>query len=96
MENNWYKSQKKQNKRSPIVLTSEKFDWIGNQNLDDCYNVVTAKVDDSLYNFYFWSPSTANTAFEYYKQGNFKKSLQILKKYSFDVNSIKNEENSDD
>lgn len=84
MYQNWYKLTGK--KRKPIVINEgDNFDWQSVRDIDGSYNIVTVAIGDTKYNFYLWSEKTVKTANKLYKKEQFKKSLNMLKKYSFDV-----------
>ena len=89
MYNNWYQLKSNKAKRDPIVIQDcDNFEWESNNNMSDSYNVVTIKLASSKYNFYLWSEKTVKTAKKLYEDKNFKKSLNMLKKYSFEVNKM--------
>jgi len=84
MYQNWYKSSN--SKRNPIVMgEKEDFLWESVRDIDGSYSVVSIKVAETRYNFYIWSSKTVKTAHTLYEKSSFKKSLNMLKKYSFDV-----------
>lgn len=84
MYENWYKTSNK--KRDPITIDEgESFDWESVRNIDGSYNIVTVSIKDKKFNFYLWSSKTVNSAHKLYKKSDFKKSLGMLKKYSFDL-----------
>jgi len=92
MYQNWYKLTGK--KRKPIVIADgDNFIWESVRNIDGSYNIVTIALANNKYNFYLWSEKTVKTANKLYKKEEFKKSLNMLKKYSFDV---KAQETKDD
>jgi len=84
MYQNWYKKSGK--KRDPIVIgDDQEFEWVNIRDIDGSYSVVNVILAGSSYNFYLWSNKTIKTAKKLYEKNNFKKSLNMLKKYSFDV-----------
>jgi len=84
MYQNWYKISNK--KRKPIVINDDgDFVLESIKNIDGSYNIVTVAIANNKYNFYLWSDKTVKTAQKLYNNKNFKKSLAVLKKYSFDV-----------
>lgn len=84
MYQNWYKLSEK--KRKPIVINDDcDFEWNSIRNIDGSYNVVSISIAGKKYNFYLWSDKTVKTANKFHQKGDFKKSLNMLKKYSFDV-----------
>lgn len=94
MYDNWYQKKSNKAKRKPIVLADgQDFDWVEVTNVDGSYNVITIKIGNSTHNFYLWSDKTAKTAKSLHSKGNFKKSLNLLKKYSFEMNTIEEEQN---
>lgn len=93
MYQNWYKVTGK--KRKPIIIEDGgTFVWDSVRNIDGSYNIVTVSIAGNKYNFYLWSEKTVKTAGKLYKKQEFKKSLNMLKKYSFDV-KIQESENND-
>jgi hypothetical protein len=93
MSENWYKKQNKKARRKSIVLEdSESFEWHDDTSIDGSYSVVTAKVGDSVCNFYMWSKKTVKTAKNLFNEGEFSKSLNMLKKYSFEANFMESDE----
>jgi len=93
MYQNWYRSSGK--KREPIVISDgDSFEWESVRDIDGSYSIVTVAVADSRYNFYLWSSKTVKTAQKLHSKESFKKSLNMLKKYSFDVKV--QEKDSDD
>jgi len=92
MYQNWYKLTGK--KRKPIVISQDDtFTWESVRDIDGSYNIVTVAVGGTKYNFYLWSEKTVKTANKLYQKQQYKKSLNMLKKYSFDV---KSQESSDE
>ncbi|MFW5890774.1 MAG: hypothetical protein ACOCUI_00990 [bacterium] len=90
MYQNWYKSSNK--KRKPIVIgKGEKYYLNSIKNIDGSYNIVTVSIGKNKYNFYLWSDKTVKTAEKLYKEEKFNKSLNMLKKYSFDMKIRGNE-----
>jgi hypothetical protein len=93
MYQNWYKSTG--TKRKAIILAEgEGFEWGSVRDIDGSYNIVSVTMAGTNYNFYLWSSKTIKTAHKLYEKKSFKKSLDTLKKYSFDV-KIKEETSSD-
>jgi hypothetical protein len=89
MYNNWYQKKTKKTKRKPIVLAKgDSFDWKGVNNIDGSYNVVTVGINDNIYNFYLWSEKTTKNAKKLHQSGSFNKSLNMLKKYSFEMSEV--------
>ena len=96
MSENWYKKQNKKARRKTIVLKEgESFDWQGDTHIDGSYSVVTAKVGESVCNFYIWSKKTVASAKDLFAEGEFGKSLNMLKKYSFEANFMEEDEQSE-
>lgn len=95
MYDNWYQKKSNKTKRNPIVLADgESFKWQDTTNVDGSYNIITIHVGENVHNFYLWSDKTTKTAKSLYNKGSFKKSLNILKKYSFEANTLE-EKNGD-
>ena len=96
MSENWYKTQNKKERRKSVVLEEgESFEWQDDTHVDGSYSVVTAKVGNSVCNFYLWSKKTVKTAKNLFKEGEFKKSLNMIKKYSFEANFMEEDEQSE-
>jgi hypothetical protein len=97
MSENWYKKQNKKTRRQSLVLAKgEAFLWENDTNIDGSYSVVTARVGDSVCNFYIWSKKTVKTAKNLFEEGDFEKSLNMLKKYSFEANFMEEDEEAED
>jgi hypothetical protein len=92
----WYNASKdKKRKRIAVKTEDGSFEWQSENNIDDSYNIVTIKVADTVYNFYLWSEKTVGSAKKLYASKDYEKSLKMLKKYSFDINSVEEEEKSE-
>jgi hypothetical protein len=93
MSKNWYKTKSSnKSRRSPIVLgDSDGFMWEDTNLINNSYNIVTVKLASKTHHFYLWSAKTVKTARVLYDDGNLDKSLKMLKKYAFDVNTIEDE-----
>jgi len=88
MYDNWYQKKSNKAKRSPIILADgDSFEWKGVKNIGGSYNIITVGIRDDIYNFYLWSDKTTKTAQNLHSKGSFKKSLNMLKKYSFEMNN---------
>ena len=89
----WYDASKTQKKRR-IAIKSEdgSFEWCSENSIDDSYNVVSIRIANTVHNFYLWSDKTVNSAKSLYADKEYDKSLKMLKKYSFDISSVDDEE----
>ena len=93
MSNSWYKNKEDGSRRRPIKMGSDStFKWVESAKIENCYSIVTANVNDVTYNFYVWSDKTVKTARKYYDNQEFDSSLSLLKKYSFDINHLEEED----
>lgn len=92
----WYDASKtKKKKRISINSEDGSFEWCSENNIDNSYNVVSVKIANTVHNFYLWSEKTVKSAKKLYASEDYDKSLKMLKKYSFDINSVEDEEDSD-
>ena len=93
MSENWYKKQNEKSRRQSVVLKDgESFEWQDDTHIDGSYSVVTAKVGEAVCNFYLWSKKTVKTAKKLFDEGEYKKSLNMIKKYSFEANFMEEDE----
>ena len=81
----WYK-----NKERPTIKLAqdESFEWVDVSQIDNSYDIVTIKLAEKTHNFYLWSSKTVQSAKKLYDNEDFVKSLKMLKKYCFDMNTL--------
>lgn len=97
MSENWYKKQSKKERRQTFTFEEgDEFIWENDTTIDNSYTVVTAKISDSVCNFYIWSKKTVKTARKLYEEGELERSLNMLKKYSFEANFMEENESAED
>jgi hypothetical protein len=93
----WYNASKNGKKRRITIASKDGyFDWCSENKIDDSYNIVSIKTASTIHNFYIWSSKTVESAKTLYASKDYDKSLKMLKKYSFDINSVDEDEKIDE